>query len=130
MLSDFDWLGELSVTWHAPLRRWLMSYLSHGGQIVVRAARTPWGPWSGPEVIFDGMNPATRATADNLTPGHQFVGLQHDWESRKTTVYAPYLVPAWTRFDRSIRVLTLYYTLSTEHPPYNVQLMKSLLRFR
>lgn len=129
LLPDFDWMGEISVTWHAPLRRWLMSYLAYDGQIVVRSARAPWGPWSGPEVIFDGMNAANEATADNLAPGHQFVGLDHDWENRKTTVYAPYLVSAWTRFDRSVRVLTLFYTLSTEHPPYNVQLMQSRLFF-
>ncbi|MEZ4768937.1 MAG: DUF4185 domain-containing protein [Caldilineales bacterium] len=130
LLPDFDWLGEISATWHPPLRRWLMSYLAHNRQIVVRSARAPWGPWSRPEVIFDGTDPTYQATADNLIPGHQFMDLDHDWENRKTTVYAPYLVPAWTRFDRSIRKLTLFYTLSTEHPPYNVQLMKSSLLFQ
>ena len=44
-------------------------------------------------------------------------------ESDTTAVYAPYLVPGWTRFDRSTREITLYYLLSTSHPPYNVQLM-------
>ena len=70
------------------------------------------------------------ATADNLQPGHQFVGLDHDWENRKTGVYAPYLVPTWSRFDGSIRSATIYYTLSTEHPPYNTQLMRARLKFR
>ena len=50
-------------------------------------------------------------------------------DGSNTVVYAPYLIPAWTRFDRSTRVATLYYTLSTENPPYNVQLMSARLVF-
>lgn len=122
-------LGEVSVGWYPRLRRWLTTHPGAGG-MVIRSAREPWGPWSAPTVIFDGMDPANQATADNLQPGHQFVGLNHDWEDRKTGVYAPYLVPSWSRFDRSVRRATLYYTLSTEHPPYNVQLMMARLQFR
>jgi Domain of unknown function (DUF4185) len=130
LLPDFDSVGELSVGWHPALRRWLMSYMT-GGQIVLRMARDPRGPWSCPSVvIFDGINSVYQATADNLQPDHQFVGLQHVAEDHKTVVYAPYLIPPWTRFDRSIRLAKIYYTLSTEQPPYNVQLMHSSLRFR
>jgi hypothetical protein len=122
-------LGEVSVGWYPSLRRWLSTSLGGGG-VEIRSAREPWGPWSAPALIFDGMNPLNQATADNLQPGHQFVGLDHDWENRKTGVYAPYLVPIWSRFDRSVRRATIHYTLSTEHPPYNVQLMKARLQYR
>jgi hypothetical protein len=122
-------LGEVSVTWHPRLRRWLCVRPGDGG-VVVHSARDPRGPWSPATVIFNGSDPYFQATADNLQPGHRFVGLPHDWENRPTGVYAPYVVPSWTRFDGSIRTATLYYTLSTEHPPYNVQLMTARLRFR
>jgi hypothetical protein len=76
------------------------------------------------------MDPFFKATADNLEKGHQFVGLDSErGEEKKTVVYAPYVVPLWTRFDRSTRVATIYYTLSTELPPYNVQLMTAQLTF-
>jgi hypothetical protein len=108
-----------------------MSYHIFPGQIVLRASRDPRGPWSSHVVIFDGINPAHQATADNLKSGHQFVGFKNEEESeRKTGPYAPYLIFPWAHFDRSIRLFKIYYTLSTEHPPYNVQLMHSTLRFR
>jgi hypothetical protein len=129
LLANEGGIGEVSVAWYPRLRRWLTTYPGAGG-IVIRSAREPWGPWSAPATIFDGSNPAAMATADNLQPGHQFVGLDHDWENRKTGVYAPYLVPTWSRFDGSIRTATIYYTLSTEHPPYNTQLMRARLKFR
>jgi hypothetical protein len=125
-------LGEVSVTWHPRLRRWLAIYPSPDG-IVIRSARAPFGPWSStgtPAVIFNGMDAFYQATADNLEPGHQFVGLDHASEPRKTVVYAPYVIALWTKFDRSIRTATIYYNLSTEPPPYNVQLMKARLMFR
>jgi hypothetical protein len=107
-----------------------MAYVS-GGKVFVRTSRYPWGHWS-PEIqVFDSADLADpEYAADNHIPGHQFVGLTHEFpeeHGRDTGPYAPYLIPRWTRFDRSIRVLTLYYTLSTEHPPYNVQLMRSRL---
>jgi hypothetical protein len=46
-----------------------------------------------------------------------------------TDVGAPYLIPVWTRFDRSTRIATLYYTVSTGHPPYNALLMKAQVHF-
>jgi hypothetical protein len=116
-------LGELSVGYHAPIGRWVMSY--QAASVVVRTSRSPIGPWSEEVVVFDGN--LAYAAADNLAPGHEFVGLPHDEHEGPTGSYAPYLVPSWTRFDRSTRILTLYYTLSTEHPPYNVQLMRSRL---
>jgi len=138
-------LGELSVGWHSGLRRWLMSTAEKRG-VVLRAARNPLGPWSRPVVIFHGVNPAFQASADNLVPGHQFENLiaeeQHPTDedyldttgsgspSPRTVVYAPYLILPWMRFDRSVRALKIHYTLSTGHPPYNVQLMHSTLSFR
>ena len=118
-------LGELSVAWSPGLRRWIMA--SDGGRI--RCARRPQGPWTFPETVFDGNDPLK--SADNIGPdgSKRWVGLTHAEEpERKTGTYAPYLVPTWTRTDRSTREVTIYYTLSVEHPPYNTQLLRSRLR--
>jgi Domain of unknown function (DUF4185) len=135
-LLDYDWLGEVSVTWHPALKRWLAVYLGPDSQIHLRYARYPWGPWVRNEpriVVFDGrppdQDPDVTRTADNLMDGHQFVGLPAAEGGGATVPYAPYLIPHWTRFDRSLRQLTLYYTLSTQDPPYNSQLMRSQLRW-
>jgi hypothetical protein len=149
LLPEGVGLGEVSVTWHPPLGRWLIANLEgtdtpeDHARVVVRSARKPWGPWSPPApplppqpwqddrvVVFDGIDPLLAAGADNFEPGHRFVGLPHEEYPRKTGPYAPYLIPAWTRFDRSTRTLILYYTMSTEHPPYEVMLMRSHLGFR
>jgi hypothetical protein len=148
LLPDHVGLGEVSVTWHPQLRRWLMTYLVGTDDpvphayVAIRSARNPWGPWQPADpaqwpnyfvAIFDGHDGTRRAGADNFEPGHQFVGQEHEEEQfrpRTSGPYAPYLIPAWTRFDRSTRVLTLYYTMSTEHPPYEVMLMRSRFLFR
>ena len=118
-------LGELSVCWSPGLRRWIMMGL--GGH--ASFARRPWGPWTRPEILFDGADPSR--AADNLAPdgSKRWVGLVHEQHSyRLTGAYAPYQVPRWMRVDRSVREAAIYYTLSVEHPPYNPQLLRSTLR--
>jgi hypothetical protein len=118
-------VAELSVAWQPRMQRWIMTHTQPGPQVVIRTARFPWGPWSAPEVIFDPNNPAR--DAGNHLPGERFVLFQHAAENRLTVPYAPYIIPRWTRFDRSTRTLTVYYTMSVEDPPYNPQLMRSRL---
>ena len=128
--------AEVSVTWHPPLRRWLLARPAGSEShrfIAIYSSRKPWGPWypANYEIaLFDGVDPTRQAGADNFEPGHQFTNLDHETADRKTVPYAPYLIPSWTRFDRSIRVLTVYYTMSTEHPPYEVMLMRSRFVFQ
>ncbi|HET9372226.1 MAG TPA: hypothetical protein VFO19_18320, partial [Vicinamibacterales bacterium] len=124
LCPDNPGLGELSVSWSPGLRRWIM--IGDWGR--VRYARRPQGPWTHPDVIFDGNDPLK--SADNIAPDgtKRWVGLTHEEDpSRTTGTYAPYLVPDWTRVDRSVREAVIYYTLSTEHPPYNTQLMRTRL---
>lgn len=62
--------GELSVRWSSWYRTWLMMYLDDPtGQIVLRTAPSPTGPWSGPQVVT-----TTREHPE---------------------AYAPYLTPRW-----------------------------------
>ena len=49
-------LGDLSVTWCKDLGLWLMTYDSRppaSRGILFSYSRTPWGPWSEPQVIFN-----------------------------------------------------------------------------
>lgn len=39
-------VGELSVIFDARLKVWLMTYLQGSGDLVIRSASQPWGPWS------------------------------------------------------------------------------------
>ncbi|NMO92994.1 DUF4185 domain-containing protein [Actinomycetospora sp. TBRC 11914] len=62
--------GELSVRWNSYYRTWLMTTLvDPTGQIVLRTAPSPTGPWSAPQVVT-----TTRAHPE---------------------AYAPYLLPRW-----------------------------------
>ncbi|MFZ3474945.1 hypothetical protein ACODT3_01280 [Streptomyces sp. 4.24] len=120
--------GEVSVTWHPRIHRWLQANMGPSSPgdpyeaIHVRTARRPQGPWSQSVVVFDPADPD--AEASNSDPQNQFVRLPNPQPPPQgNLVYAPYVVPSWTRFDRSTREITIYYTVSTTLPVYNVQLL-------
>ena len=119
-------IGELSVTWNAPLGLWLLLYNAGSPRgINARVARDPWGPWSDPVVVFDPQWPGTgygalmhvRHGPDGLSDP----GREHEWGGE----YGPYVIDRYTRAlpDRRAAV---YFTLSTWNP-YNVVLMRMVL---
>jgi hypothetical protein len=64
-------VGELSVRWSSYYKRWIMMYLvDDTGEIVLRTAPSPTGPWG----------PAQTVTTTKDFP----------------KAYAPYLTPRWT----------------------------------
>jgi hypothetical protein len=124
-------MGEFSVTWNPFLRKWLMLY-NHGNpatsgfSINYRVAANPWGPWDGPYILYD---PACDrgfchfihvegcdAVGDDIIP---------DMPARWGIVYAPYVISAFTKADAT--TTTIYWAMSTWNP-YQVMLMKSVLR--
>jgi Domain of unknown function (DUF4185) len=124
-------IGDLSVTWCAPLGLWLMTYDSRppaGRGVMFQSSRTPWGPWSEPQTIFgpaDGVGKFIHNARGN--PPDTLVGpvigrAVQDPEGTHGGAYAPYVVERWTRVQGS--ELTIYYVLSTWNP-YVVVLMKS-----
>ena len=51
-------MGDISVTWCKDLGLWLMTYDSREPAprgILFSYSRTPWGPWSEPQIIFNAM---------------------------------------------------------------------------
>jgi hypothetical protein len=129
-------LGDLSVTWSKDLGLWLMTYDSREPSvgILFSYSRTPWGPWSEPQVLFnivrDGAfgkfihNP--QAKPDDGLAGPVFGPKnQADPSAVRGGAYAPYVVERWTKVQGS--ELNLYYVISTSNP-YVVVLMKSRLK--
>jgi Domain of unknown function (DUF4185) len=126
-------LGDLSVTWCKDLGLWLMTYdrraPTHG--IAFSYSRTPWGPWSEPQILFNGANDGLGKFIHNPN-GNPPDGLagpvigkgQMDPEAVHGGAYAPYVVERWTKLSGS--ELNVYYVLSTWNP-YVVVLMKSRL---
>jgi Domain of unknown function (DUF4185) len=129
-------MGDLSVTWCAPLGLWLMTYDSRPPAtrgVLFSYSRTPWGPWAEPQVIFEGVRDGAFGTFIHSPRSHPPDGLvgpvigagQANPDAVRGGEYAPYVVERWTRVEDG--ELTIYYTLSTWNP-YVVVLMTSRLR--
>ncbi len=124
-------MGDLSVTWCKDLGLWLMTYdRRNPGGIAFQCARTPWGPWSAQEIVFDARRDHaigkfihdSNAPADDglagpvIGKGRNKPGAVHGGH------YAPYVVERWTKAQNG--KLAIYYVMSTWNP-YVVVLMKS-----
>jgi len=110
-------VGELSLAYIREVGCWVLLYAG----VVLRWASHPWGPWSDPIRLFD----FARDHAKHDEPGDQ----RPRFIKPGGGMYGPYVVPRFTRFDHLTHELTLYYTMSTWNP-YQVMLMKSVLRFQ
>jgi hypothetical protein len=120
-------IGELSVTWNGPLGLWLLLYNAGSPRgIVARVATDPWGPWSGPLVVFDpewsDVGYGALMHARNACDGLSDPGREREWGGE----YGPYVIDRYTRGlpDRSAAV---YFVLSTWNP-YNTVEMRMVLR--
>jgi hypothetical protein len=128
-LFDNPCVGELSVTWNRNLRQWMILYnCANPNGVVARVAEKPWGPWSGPAVLFDAV--ADAGTCYFLH-GDSDCGPATDpfcpVAGSPGGVYAPYIIPRYTRGGP--QNTTIYYVMSTWNP-YQVVLMKSTLALR
>jgi hypothetical protein len=130
-LFHHDVVGELSVAYCKPVKRYVMlynvnSFQPHG--ILMRSAETPWGPWSDLQVLFDSQKDAAFGkfmhAFDKKHPDAD--GLSEP--NRDTTTgeeYGPYIISRFTTGeDGRCRI---YYTMSTWNP-YQVHIMRSDLR--
>ncbi len=129
-------MGDLSVTWCKDLDFWLMTYDSRGPArrgVLFSYSRTPWGPWSEAQVLFNAVDDGAIGKFIHSPSAHPDDGLAGPviGKGRKNPgavrggAYAPYVVERWTKLRGS--ELDLYYVLSTWNP-YVVILMKSRLR--
>ncbi len=122
-------VGNHTVLWNPALRQFVLMY----GNIAVRLAPQPWGPWSPPIPIFGPENPwalklVHRPGEDPIRRTVIPVLRKRDnqpWGEERDArgvPYGPYLIDKFTRApDGSI---TLYFTMSTWNP-YEVFLMRT-----
>jgi hypothetical protein len=129
-------MGDLSVTWCRDLGLWLMTYDSRDPAprgILFSYSRTPWGPWSEPQIIFNAARDGAVGTFIHNPESNPDDGLagpvigkgQANPQAVRGGAYAPYVVERWTKVQGA--ELNIYYVLSTWNP-YVVVLMKSRLR--
>jgi hypothetical protein len=129
-------MGDLSVTWCKDLGLWLMTYDSRApapSGILFSYSKTPWGPWSAPQIIFNPVRDGAlgkfihnpQANPDDGLAGPVIGKGQADPGAVRGGDYAPYVIERWTKVQGS--ELTIYYVLSTWNP-YVVVLMKSKLQ--
>lgn len=128
-------MGDLSVTWCKDLDLWLMTYDRREPDrgIAFSYSRTPWGPWSEPQIIFNAVRDGAlskfihnpRSNPDDGLAGPVIGKGKAHPDAVHGGAYAPYVVERWTRLRGA--ELDLYYVLSTWNP-YVVVLMKSHLR--
>jgi hypothetical protein len=129
-------LADLSVTWCKDLGLWLMTYdrRTQLNGIAFSYSRTPWGPWSEPQLLFNPLrdgglgkfihNPL-RKIDDGLAGPVMVRRNRANADEIHGGAYAPYVVERWTKVQGS--EIVLYYLMSTSNP-YVVVLMKSRLQ--
>ncbi len=128
-------IGDISVTWSKELNLWLMTYdsrLNPPTTIQFSYSKTPWGPWSTPQTLYNASSDPgfgefihdAKAKSDDGLEGPEIGQAQQDPKGTNGATYAPYVVERWTKVQGS--ELDIYYVLSTWNP-YVVVLMKSRL---
>jgi Domain of unknown function (DUF4185) len=128
-------MGDISVTWCKDLGLWLMTYDSRepaSRGILFSYSRTPWGPWSEPQIIFNAVRDGAlgkfihnpQANPEDGLAGPVIGKGQANPRAVHGGAYSPYVVERWTKVQGS--ELNIYYVLSTWNP-YVVVLMKSRL---
>ncbi len=125
VLFRHDVIGEFSVAWLPPVKRYVLLYNSWKPRgIMMRSAESPWGPWSEGAVIFNprrdkgfGQFMHTARKSDGLSDPRR--------ENESGGEYGPYIMARFTTgtADRC----RIYYTMSTWNP-YQVVVMRSEVR--
>jgi len=126
-----DEVGEFSVAYLAPLKRYAMLYNAGNPRgITLRSAAAPWGPWSGGTIIFEPwrdhgyghfMHISTKFK--NMHDGLSDEKRAEEWGGE----YGPYLMARFTSGSQGR--CRIYYTMSTWNP-YQVVVMHSDLKLR
>lgn len=127
-LFDQPCLGEFSVQRNTFLNKWVMLYNCDKPRgINFRVSDVPWGTWSTSQILFNPRDDGgycsfihvsyVQRVCDFVSDlGHEF-----DWGGE----YAPEVIQRLTSGDSTQS--TIYYLMSTWNP-YNVVLMKSVIR--
>jgi hypothetical protein len=130
-LFEHDVVGEFSVAYLKPVKRYVMLYNSEKPRgITMRSAEHPVGPWSDGTVVFepwrdDGYGHFMHISAkfkdkkDELSDPRR----EDEWGGE----YGPYIMARFT--DGADERCRIYYTMSTWNP-YQVMVMRTDLRLK
>lgn len=128
-LFRHDVVGEFSVAYLAPVKRYVMLYNSGEPRgITMRSAESPCGPWSGGSVIFDPWRDGGYGEFMHISS--KFKGKKDDLSDPNRGEewggeYGPYVMSRFTtEVDGACRI---YYTMSTWNP-YQVVVMRTDLK--
>jgi hypothetical protein len=128
-LFRHDVVGEFSVAYLTPVKRYVMLYNSHEPRgITMRSAESPWGPWSKGTVVFDPWRDSgygqfmhnsakSKAKRDALSDPNR----DDEWGGE----YGPYVMARFT--SGSAGQCRIFYTMSIWNP-YQVVVMRSDLK--
>lgn len=118
-----DEVGEISVAWCAPMKRWLMTYNSGNPRgILIRTAERPTGPWSEAVTLFDPKNGYGKFMhAPTASDGMADPNREKEYGGE----YAPYMIPRF--FKKTKEGVAIYFLMSTWNP-YNVVLMRAVVK--
>ena len=129
--------GELGVDYNAFLQRWVMLYNctnrtpASGPGIFMRFATQPWGPWSAPQLIFNGRRDRGecfflhRAVTANVPPCDEVGNVGR--EDEPGGAYGPYFLSRFNTLNTAAGTTTFYYVLSTWNP-YTEVIMKTTVQ--
>jgi hypothetical protein len=130
-LFRHDVVGEFSVAYCKPIRRYVMLYNSSTPRgIVMRWAATPWGPWSAGQIIFDPwldkgygyfMHIPTSFKSERSDKVND-AGREGEWGGE----YGPYIMARFT--TGNAKGCRIFYTMSTWNP-YQVVVMQTDLKW-
>ncbi len=125
-LFDQGCIGELSAAWNPFIRKWLLLYNCRGRGILFQTADSPWGPWSQPQVLFNGWRDGGYCHFIHASWLSRWCDAVNDLGRGFTTggVYGPYMLPGF--FKGNEKSTTIYFVMSTWNP-YQVVLMKATL---
>ncbi|MGH3715147.1 MAG: DUF4185 domain-containing protein [Micromonosporaceae bacterium] len=121
-------IGEFSVSWVAPLGKWLMLYNCqlpgvNGGSVRARLANAPWGPWSAPTEVF---HPGTdQAWCHYMHEASRVCDTADEWGNLQGDPYGPYVLSRFTR--ATPQGAAIYFAMSTWNP-YQTVVMRMNLR--
>jgi len=123
---DHPEVGEISVAYCKPLKKWLMLYNSANPRgITMRSADQAIGPWSAPVTLFDPKNGYGKFM--HIGWQSQKADSVHDpnRENEYGGEYGPYMIPKF--FKETPGGARIYFLMSTWNP-YAVVLMRADLR--
>lgn len=87
-------VGEMSAQYNTYLRQYLVMYGNEAGDVLLRTAPAPQGPWSPPQTVVSAMQ----------TPGGAYAPYLHPWSTGKELYYT---LSLWSAYNVMLMKTTL-----------------------